>query len=76
MSEIFEKSSIPRAYILFSVLGHDLILELIEAGMTHGKIIKDYYPELTKEDIQASIHYAVSLIKEEEFVPFTSEAAK
>ena len=40
-----------------------LILEWIEAGITPEKIVKDYYPELTKKDIQASIHYAVSLIK-------------
>ena len=46
-----------------------LILELIEAGITPEKIVKDYYPEFTKKDIQTSIHYAVSLIKEEEFVP-------
>ena len=53
-----------------------LILELVEAGITPEEIVKDYYSELTKEDVQAAIHYAISLIKEEEFVPFTAEATK
>lgn len=46
-----------------------LILELVEAGHTAEEIIRDYYPSLTKEDIQAAIHYAVILIKDEEYVP-------
>ena len=53
-----------------------LILELIEAGITPEETIKNYYPELAKEDIQAAIHYAASLIKDEEFIPFTTEAIK
>lgn len=48
-----------------------LILELLEAGVSKEEIIKDYYPELTPEDIQAALHYAASLIKEEEFVSFS-----
>lgn len=47
-----------------------LILELVEAGLTPDEIIRDYYPSLTKEDIQAAIHYAVRLIKEEEYIPY------
>lgn len=45
-----------------------LILELIEAGLTLDEIIKDYYPSLIKEDIQSAIHYAVNLIKNEEYI--------
>ncbi len=47
-----------------------LILELIEAGFTSNEIIRDYYPSLTKEDIQAAIHYAITLIKDEEYIPY------
>jgi len=51
-----------------------LVLELIEAGHTAEGIIKDYYPSLTKEDIQAAIHYAVALVKDEDYVPFERTA--
>jgi uncharacterized protein (DUF433 family) len=47
-----------------------LVLELLEAGVSPEKIITDYYPELTREDIQAALHYAANLIKDEEFIPF------
>lgn len=47
-----------------------LILELIGAGVSKEEIIRDYYPELATEDIQAALHYATSLIREEEFIPF------
>ena len=51
-----------------------LVLELIEAGHTPEEIIRDYYSSLTKEDIQAAIHYAEALIKDEEYVPFERTA--
>ncbi|MEK7746446.1 MAG: DUF433 domain-containing protein [Elusimicrobiota bacterium] len=47
-----------------------LILELLEAGLTADDIIRDYYPNLTHEDIKACLHYATVLIKEQEYVPF------
>lgn len=47
-----------------------LVLELLEAGIPPEKIITDYYPELTKEDIQAALRYAANLIKNEEYIPF------
>jgi uncharacterized protein (DUF433 family) len=47
-----------------------LILELLEAGLTVDDIIRDYYPNLIPEDIKACIHYAATLIKEQEYVPF------
>lgn len=47
-----------------------LVLELLEAGISPEKIVSDYYPTLTMADIQAALHYAVNLIKNEEFVPF------
>lgn len=47
-----------------------LVLELLEAGVPQKKILSDYYPNLTIVDIQTALHYAVNLIKNEEFVPF------
>lgn len=47
-----------------------LILELLEAGVTPTKIIQEYYPQLTKGDVEACLHYAASLIRDTEFVPF------
>jgi hypothetical protein len=30
----------------------------------------DALPSLTKEDIQSALHYAVTLIKDEEYIPY------
>ena len=42
------------------------ILELVEHGITFDKIIREYFPHITKEDIRACIHYANAIIKNEE----------
>ena len=42
------------------------VLELLEYGLSFNEIIRDYFPHITKEDIQACIHYANSIIKSEE----------
>jgi len=47
-----------------------LVLELLEAGLNPDRIIEEYYPQLAREDIEACLHYAASLIREAEFVPF------
>ena len=47
-----------------------LILELLEAGVLPEQIIKDYYPQLTEQDIEACLSYAVCLIRDAEYVPF------
>lgn len=47
-----------------------LIIELVESGLTQDEIIRDYYPQITKEDVKQCIHYAVTLIKNQEYVPF------
>jgi uncharacterized protein (DUF433 family) len=47
-----------------------LILEILETGLTAEQIIKDYYPQLEKQDIEACLHYAANLIRDAEFVPF------
>ncbi|WP_347274367.1 DUF433 domain-containing protein [Candidatus Kuenenia sp.] len=49
-----------------------MVLELIEAEIGFDKIIKDYYPDLTKEDIKACVEYAKMLVKEEE-IHFAAE---
>jgi uncharacterized protein (DUF433 family) len=47
-----------------------LILELLETGLAPEQIIRDYYPQLTRQDVEACLHYAASLIRDTEFVPF------
>ena len=49
-----------------------LVLELLESGLGPYRIIKDYYPQLTKQDVEACLHYAASLIRDAEFVPFVT----
>ncbi len=51
-----------------------LVLELLEAGLTSDQIVQDYYPQLTKQDIEACLHYAASLIRDTEYVPFATAA--
>ncbi|MCR4342435.1 MAG: DUF433 domain-containing protein [Patescibacteria group bacterium] len=47
-----------------------IIIELLESGLTPDDVIRDYYPNITKEDIKNCLHYAVSLIKDQEYIPF------
>jgi uncharacterized protein (DUF433 family) len=47
-----------------------LIIELLEAGVAPEKIVKDYYPQLTRQDIEACLHYAAILIRDTEYMPF------
>ncbi|MFH1245303.1 MAG: DUF433 domain-containing protein [Candidatus Omnitrophota bacterium] len=42
------------------------ILELLENGLSFEQIIRDYFPHITKDDIKVCIHYANSIIKDEE----------
>jgi len=51
-----------------------LVLELLEAGVTPDMIIRDYYPQIGREDIEACLHYAAVLIRDAEYVPFESQA--
>ncbi len=50
------------------------ILELLEAGLDQEKIIQEYYPQLDREDIEACLHYAATLIRDAEYVPFERSA--
>ena len=42
------------------------VLELVKEGITFEAIIRDYYPELSVEDIQACIKYAIEVIAAED----------
>jgi uncharacterized protein (DUF433 family) len=42
------------------------VLELINDGLSFDQIIKDYYPDLKKEDIQACMQYAIALVAAED----------
>ncbi|MGA3086336.1 MAG: DUF433 domain-containing protein [Thermodesulfobacteriota bacterium] len=51
-----------------------LILELLETGITPEQIIRDYYPQLTKRGIEACLHYATTLVRDAEFIPYEMTA--
>lgn len=42
------------------------VLELINEGLGFDQIIKDYYPDLKREDIQACLQYAIALVASED----------
>ncbi len=44
------------------------ILSLIGAGITPEEIMKDYFPQLSKEAILSSVDYASKLFEEEKYV--------
>jgi len=50
------------------------VLELLNEGLTFRQIIKDYYPDLTTEDIRACLQYAIALVAAED-IHLTSVAA-
>jgi len=42
------------------------VLELVDEGIPFERIIQDYYPELTPDDIHACMRYAIALVATEE----------
>jgi uncharacterized protein (DUF433 family) len=42
------------------------VLELVSEGLPFETIVRDYYPELQKEDIQACVRYAMEVVAAEE----------
>ena len=42
------------------------VLELVQAGIPFQKIVTDYYPDITIEDVKACVEYATNLVKCEE----------
>ncbi len=43
-----------------------MVLEVLEDGVTFAKVIEDYYPQLTPDDIRACLEYAKAVIEGEE----------
>lgn len=41
-------------------------LELLNEGLSFSEIIRDYYPELKTDDINACLQYAIALIAAED----------
>lgn len=42
------------------------VLELVQAGIPFDEIVREYYPDLTVDDVVACVKYAVTLIKSED----------
>lgn len=42
------------------------VMELLNEGLNFDQIIKDYYPDLKKEDISACLQYAIALVAAED----------
>jgi uncharacterized protein (DUF433 family) len=42
------------------------VLELVRDGIPFDRIIRDYYPDLAIEDIQACIQYAMDIVAVED----------
>ncbi len=48
------------------------VLELILEGVPSAEIRRDYYPELTADDVRACVQYAIDLIALEDIRPAMS----
>jgi uncharacterized protein (DUF433 family) len=46
----------------------EFLMELLAEGWSHEQILKSY-PQLTGEDIQAALHYATAVLKQERVYP-------
>ncbi len=44
------------------------VLELLGTGVSIDEIIRDYFPQLTKESILSLLKYASQIIEEEKYV--------
>ncbi len=42
------------------------VLELVREGLSFAEIMRDYYPDLSREDIRACIQYAIDVVSMEE----------
>jgi uncharacterized protein (DUF433 family) len=45
------------------------VLELVREGMPAAEIRRDYYPDLSADDIRACVQYAIDLIALEDIRP-------
>lgn len=46
------------------------IIELLSAGVTIEEILKDYFPQLTREAILSALNYASRTIEDEKYIGF------
>lgn len=44
------------------------VLELINDGLSFDQIKRDYYPDLSTDDIKACVDYAIALVSAEDIV--------
>ena len=51
-------------------LAVEFIVELLAQGWTHEQILTNY-PQLTPDDIQAALHYATEILKQEHVYPLS-----
>ncbi|MBI5446284.1 MAG: DUF433 domain-containing protein [Deltaproteobacteria bacterium] len=42
------------------------VLELMKEGISFEQVIADYYPDLTRKDLEACVQYAMDVIEAEE----------
>ena len=53
----------------------DAIIKRIADGLTIKEILKDY-PNLTKDDVKAALHYALDLVRGEDVLPLVTKVEK
>ncbi len=44
----------------------EAVIELVEAGLSFDQIRKDYYPDLTEEDLKACVRFVRKVLAAEE----------
>ncbi|MEX0919975.1 MAG: DUF433 domain-containing protein [Candidatus Pacearchaeota archaeon] len=44
------------------------VLELLGAGVSINEILKDYYPQLSRESILSLLNYASQILEDEKYV--------
>ncbi len=45
------------------------VLELVREGISFADIVRDYYPDLSIEDIRACVQYAIDVVTLEDIHP-------
>ncbi len=50
------------------------VLELVREGIGFAEIVKNYYPELTVDDIRACLQYVIDVVKAED-IHITAKAS-
>ncbi|MBN2251827.1 MAG: DUF433 domain-containing protein [Candidatus Altiarchaeota archaeon] len=51
------------------------ILDLLKGGVSVDEVIRDYFPQITREAVYAALDYASKLVEEEIYVTFPKGAA-